>query len=156
MTKVLLARPPDELLPPEVRLGLLDEIASARGFGLAVANRGTYLEVGRALHAMGSEATFVIGSDKLAQLQDPSFYADAERGVEATFAELRFLVVPRPGAEIDRTDIRLLDPADVFTDPAETAISSTEVRRRIRAGDDVDAFVPPEVARGLGGYTAAR
>lgn len=156
LTKVLLDRPADELIPPRERVALLDELAVARSFALAVANRGRYLDVGRALAAQDIDATFVIGSDKLGQLADPSFYEDGERGVTATFEELRFLVVPRGGAHIDRTDLRVLDPSDVFAGADEMAISSTDVRRLVRAGAEVTSLVPPEVVPSLGGYTAAR
>src|SRR5438552_16687673 len=49
LTKTLLARPPDELLPPARRLALLDVLARESDLGLAIANRGTYLEVAGAL-----------------------------------------------------------------------------------------------------------
>lgn len=156
LTKVLLARPADALLEPVERLHLLDELAGAEGFGLAVANRGTYLEVARALRSSGIEATFVVGSDKLEQLADPSFYTDGRRGVDATFAEVDLLVVPRPGSAVGRDDVVVLETDDVFDDASGRAISSTEVRRRIRAGLDVDALVPPGVAAGVEGYTSAR
>jgi nicotinic acid mononucleotide adenylyltransferase len=156
LTKVLLARPADELVPQRERIALLDAVARARRFGLAIANRGTYLDVGRACAQEGIDASFVIGSDKLAQLADPSFYPDRERGVAATFDELRFLVVPRRGAAIDRDDVRVLDASEVFPDDRLVGISSTEVRRRMQEGADVTGLVPPEVVAGLAGYTAAR
>lgn len=156
LTKVLLARPTDVLLEPVHRLGLLDGLAEEHGLGLAVANRGTYLDVDRALRAASVDPTFVVGSDKLAQLEDPSFYPDGRRGVRATFSEVSFLVVPRPGSDVRRDDVRVLDATEVFADPVEATISSTEVRRRLRAGASVDGLVPPGVARGIGGYTAAR
>lgn len=156
LTKVLLDRPSDELVAPRDRVTMLDDLAASRGFGFAVANRGTYLDVGRALSAQGIDATLVIGSDKLDQLSDPSFYEDGDHGVVSTFRELRFLVVPRAGARIDRDDLRVLDPTEVFVGADEMAISSTQVRRRVRAGADVTGLVPPEVVSRLGGYTAAR
>jgi nicotinic acid mononucleotide adenylyltransferase len=156
LTKQLLARPPGELLAPVDRLRLLDAVAAREGFGLVVANRGTYLDVGRALRSSGTAASFVVGSDKLEQLADPSFYADGESGVAATFSEFRFIVVPRPGHPAGRDDVRVMDARDVFEDDRFADISSTEVRRRVRRGEPVDAFVPPEVALGLGGYTAAK
>lgn len=156
LTKMLLARPSDVLLDPADRLRLLDRLAPEEGLGLAVANRGTYLDVHRAFRATGRQATFVIGSDKLAQLADPTFYPGGTRGVDATFADVSFLVVPRAGSPMTRDDVRVLDAAEVFDDPVEASISSTEVRRRLRAGEDVTHLVPPGVGRGIGGYTAAR
>lgn len=151
LTKVLLARD-DALLPASERLRLLDELAVESGSGLATANRGTYLEVSRAARAAGVDAVFVIGSDKLPQLADPAFYPDGEAGVEATFAEVRFLVIPR-GVPVDRAGVELLDVADAFDDPSVAEISATEVRERVRRGDDVGDLVPPAVARALRRYT---
>jgi nicotinic acid mononucleotide adenylyltransferase len=155
MTRVLLARPDDELLDPVDRLSLLDDLAAANGWGLVVANRGRYLDVSRALHALGIDATFVIGSDKLAQLVDTSFYPDGAAGVAATFDEVRLLVVPRTAAPIERSGVRSLRTAEVFSDEQEMSISATEVRRRLREGRGIGDLVPPGVASALGGYTSA-
>lgn len=151
LTKVLLARE-DVLLPPVERLGLLADLAAETGAGLATANRGTYLEVARAARAAGVDAVFVIGSDKLPQLADPAFYPDGEAGVEATFAEVRFLVIPR-GVPVDRPGVEVLDASEVFEDPSLPTISATEVRDRLRRGEDVEDLVPPPVARALRRYT---
>jgi nicotinic acid mononucleotide adenylyltransferase len=156
LTKVTLDRPPDELLPAHERLRLLYDIASDDRFGLAICNRGTYLDVARALARDGFEASFVIGSDKLPQLADASFYADGEAGVTQTFAELRFVVVRRAGAEVQRDDVLVVDTDQVFATSRESEISATEVRRRIRTGENVDGLVPPRVALALGGYTSPR
>ncbi len=155
MTKVLLARSGDDLLAPERRARILDDVTGRCGIGLAFANRGTYLEVGRTLRATDIDATFVIGSDKIAQLVDPSFYVDGQRGVDATFAELRFIVVPRKGAPVDRDDVEVLESAEVFDDATIETLSATEVRARVRRGERIDHLVPPEVAVALGGYTSA-
>ena len=147
LTRVLLARPGDVLLTDDDRLRVLTTLADAEGFGLYVADAGTYLGVARELRAAGIEPTFVVGSDKLPQLRDPSFYPDGEAGVAATFEECDFLVVERDGPGS-------LSVADAFEDPRHAGISATEVRRRIRAGEPVDDLVPPVVAKALEGYTA--
>lgn len=152
LTRVLLART-ETLLPPAERLPLLDGLAAEHGFGLGTANRGTYLEVARALPG-GTDAVFVVGSDKLPQLVDPSFYADGADGVEATFAEVRFLVVPR-GAPVDRDDVDVLPAEEAFVDPGTARISASEVRRRLGRGEDVTPLVPPSVAETLRGYTGS-
>jgi nicotinic acid mononucleotide adenylyltransferase len=153
-TTVLLARPADTLLDDDVRLRLLEAVAESEGFGLCVADRGTYLDVARDLRASGVDATFVIGSDKVPQLADPSFYEDGEAGVAATFREVRFVIVERPGAAVASGDIEVIQVKDVFADQRHAAISATEVRRRVRDGLSVDEFVPPVVAETLEGYTA--
>jgi nicotinic acid mononucleotide adenylyltransferase len=160
LTKVLLARPPDELLSREQRIDVLLALTERLGAGLAFANRGTYRDVGRALRADGIDATFVVGADKIAQLADPSFYDDGIEGVVATFEELRFVVVPRGDVDLTKVlpagDIRVLEPPEVFSDDATAAISGSDVRRLLRLGEDVSGLVPPEVALALRGYTSAR
>jgi nicotinic acid mononucleotide adenylyltransferase len=156
ITKVMLARADDELFSPEQRVPILDAVARRNDIGLAFANRGTYLDVGRALRSSGTDATFIVGSDKIAQLEDPAFYPDGLTGVRATFAELRFIVVHRPGSPIERDDVIVLDPADLFDDATMASISATQVRARVRKGISVEHLVPAEVAVALGGYTSAR
>lgn len=155
MTKVLLDRPADALLDPIERLHLLKQLCRDEGFGLVIANRGTYLDVGRALIADGMSPTFVVGTDKLEQLSDPSFYDDAEQGVAQTFEELDFVVIPR-GDHPTRTGLRVLAPQDVFDDDATRSISATQVRQRVQAGECVTDLVPPGVDLALRGYTSAR
>ncbi len=155
MTKTLLARPAEELLPVDDRLAVLDAVADEAGLGFALANRGTYVDVADAFAAAGVEATFVVGSDKLSQLEDPSFYEDGADGVARTFEKVRFVVVPRPTAGDDRPDLRWLDISDVFERPGDEEISATEVRRLIRAGEPIDHLVPPAVGVALRGYTSA-
>jgi nicotinic acid mononucleotide adenylyltransferase len=156
LTKVLLARGGDPLLEPAVRVAVADEIADRLGLGVILANRGTYLEVGRTLLAQNYEPVFVIGSDKLAQLADPSFYEDGDQGVDETFATCRFLVVRRPGAEVTRDDVEVIEPADVFSDPSVSELSATDVRRRVGSREPYDHLVPPEVALAVQGYTSDR
>lgn len=153
LTTVVLDRPPDRLLPDEERIGLVDRLTAAEGLGLAIANRGTYLEVARAMRAQGIDVTFVVGSDKLSQLSDPSFYDDPD-GPAVTFEEVPFIVVPRGSEPVDRGDVEVLRPSEVFDDPADAGISAGEVRRLLKCGRPVGALVPPVVAESLEGYTA--
>lgn len=160
MTKMMLARPDDELFSPEERVALLTSVAEEERSGFLIANRGTYLDVARALGAEGFDASFLVGSDKLRQLADPAFYRDGSDGVAATFAEVRLVVVPRPGSTIDRDDVTVIDPRDVFGSGVSgadlTGLSGTKVRRKVAAGEPVDGLVPQAVAVALGGYTSAR
>lgn len=152
LTRELLDRDGHQLLPAPERLRLLDALAADHGLALAVANRGTYRAVARALRAEGREAVFLIGSDKLPQLEDPSFYPDGRAGVEETFSLGRFIVVPR-GVPVGRDDVEVLDPDVVFGGPGPGRISATSVRERLVAGLSVDDLVPPLVAAVLAGYT---
>lgn len=148
MTRVVLDRPSDELLVPRRRLAVVERLARSEGLGLLLANRGTYLEVAR---AAGSPLVFVVGSDKLAQLADPVYYDDPD-GVRATFEEVSFLVVPRPGWPVARHDVEVMEGG--LGDDDLARLSASEVRRRLRAGASVAGLVPPVVAEALGGYTA--
>lgn len=156
LTKTLLARPPDELLPIDVRLDVLATVAAEHDLGLAIANRGTYVDVADALRNDGFDASFVIGSDKLAQLEDPSFYPDGEDGVARTFANTTFVVVPRPKRDEGRPGLRWLEVDEVFNRPTDASLSATEVRRRVRAGESIDVLVPRAVLLALGGYTSRK
>jgi nicotinic acid mononucleotide adenylyltransferase len=153
LTRTLLARPDDELLRPTTRLGVIRAVAEDHELGFAVANRGTYVDVSEAFAAGGWDATFVIGSDKLAQLEDPSFYTDGTAGVERTFDLVRFVVVPRPRSSGDRPGLMWLERSEVFQRAGDEALSATEVRDRVRRGDPVDDLVPRTVAAALAGYT---
>lgn len=149
LTKLLLDRSAGMLLSPEQRVELLDALAVEGGLGLCLANRGTYLEVALALDG---QAVFVVGSDKLAQLADPSFYPDGSEGVRATFEQARFCVVPRGGAAVDRSDVEVIDEQAVFGATDLALISASDVRRRLSEGMPIDELVPPLVARRLEGY----
>lgn len=160
LTKILLARSDDALLTPRDRIGVILRVADRCDIGVAFANRGTYLEVGRAMRRSGIDATFVVGADKLGQLADPSFYQDGTRGVDSTFDELRFVVVPRDGIDVmpflDRANVRVLETSQVFEDDSLARVAASEVRRSVRAGEVIDHLVPSEVAEALRGYTSAR
>lgn len=152
LTKVVLDRPADVLLDPVSRLELLDALALGEGMGLAVSNRGTYLDVARAARLADLEVAFVVGSDKIGQLTDERFYADGQRGVDATFREARFIVVPR-GTEVARRDVEILDNKAVFERPEVEMSSASEVRRRLADGRPIDDLVPRIVADSLRRYT---
>jgi nicotinic acid mononucleotide adenylyltransferase len=156
LTKILLARESGKLLDDEQRVEVLDLISHEGGYGFAMANRGTYLDVHRALRADGFDASFVVGADKLDQLADPSFYPDGPKGVEATFREVSFLVVPRSGFVVTRPEVVVLPESEVFSDPIVAGLSATRVREMVARGERIDDLVPPRVAAAIGGYTSAR
>jgi nicotinic acid mononucleotide adenylyltransferase len=153
LTRVVLARGDDRLLTDDDRVRLLEELAAAEGFEFLVADNGTYLAVARELRERSIEGTFVIGSDKLPQLLDPSFYPDGAAGVAATFDEVDFVVVERPGP-VPAGKYEVIPASDAFIDPAHATITATDVRTRLRRGLDVNDLVPPVVAEALGRYTS--
>ena len=87
----------------------------------------------------GADFDWIIGEDNVAQL--PRW-----REPERLFAMARFVVLTR-GEEGARCaplpeGLRL-----VFARTPSVPVSSTEIRRRVRAGEAIDAFVDPLVAR---------
>jgi nicotinate-nucleotide adenylyltransferase len=146
-TSVTLARPPERLLDDRTRVRILEALAESEGFALYVAGAGTYLAVARELRSSGIEPAFVVGSDKLPQLADSSFHEDGTAGVEATFREVDFVVIERPGAPLRESRFPVVPVGPM-------PLSATEVRRRVRAGEAFDDLVPPVVAKALEGYTA--
>jgi nicotinate-nucleotide adenylyltransferase len=90
----------------------------------------------------GASFDWIIGDDNLADLDR---WKDAERLFKLT----RFVVLSRQ----PRADSRQPPGADiVFAHNATVPISSTEIRRRVRAGESIDAFVDPLVSRYIHHY----
>jgi len=85
----------------------------------------------------GEELTFVAGSDSLTQLA-------AWKLPEELLAACRFVVAPRPGFAIERTEPRFADRIAVLDMPA-LDVSSRDIRRRLRRGASIRYLVPPEV-----------
>jgi nicotinate-nucleotide adenylyltransferase len=90
----------------------------------------------------GASFDWIIGDDNLADL-------DRWKDTERLFRLARFVVLSRhptagsrhpPGANL------------VFAHNATIPISSTEIRRRVRAGQPIDAFVDPLVSRYIHHY----
>jgi len=91
-----------------------------------------------ALHAQwpGAELDWIIGADNVADLLK---WKDPDR----LFAMTRFAVLQRDAGQA-------IPPAGaniIFLDTPLVPISSTEIRRRVRNGEPIDAFVDPSVSR---------
>jgi len=86
-----------------------------------------------ALHrAIDGEFDWIIGDDNVADFdrwKDPARLLDLAR----------FVVLTRSGAQPD--------PRFTYARNDVVAVSSTEIRRRVRAGEPIDAFVDPLVSR---------
>ncbi len=106
------------------------------------------------LRAEHPDATidWIIGDDNLPQL-------DKWKSLPRIFELANFAVLTRTGASaaglvpaahrhrVAAPRTRGRSGAIVFADNATVPISSTEVRRRVRAGEPIDAFVDPRVRR---------
>jgi len=90
----------------------------------------------------GASFDWIIGDDNLADL-------DRWKDPERLFKLARFVVLTRNPTAGSR------QPAAanvVFAHNATVPISSTEIRRRVRAGESIDAFVDPLVSRYIHHY----
>jgi nicotinate-nucleotide adenylyltransferase len=90
----------------------------------------------------GAELFYLIGADQTAQL-----HLWREAGELARLVE--FLIIPRPGEAIS-------DLAPPFRGRSlrgfPLGVSSSEIRRRIKAGLPIQHLVPPEVEEAVGNY----
>jgi nicotinate-nucleotide adenylyltransferase len=94
------------------------------------------------LQYAGASFDWIIGDDNLADL-------DRWKDPERLFQLARFVVLSRNPI----TDNRQPTTANiVFAHNATVPISSTEIRRRVRAGESIDAFVDPLVSRYIHHY----
>jgi nicotinate-nucleotide adenylyltransferase len=98
------------------------------------------------LHAEGfqpSELFFILGSDAFAEI---ATWHDYPRLLGLS----NFVVVSRPGFPIPNPQFPIPDPGSatsVFLIEARTPdVSSTDIRRRVAAGESIDGLVPRSVA----------
>jgi len=105
----------------------------------------TLTELGKS----GSQLFFIIGADAFAEIASWSRYP-------AVLDLANFVVVSRPGITLDSLRARV--PSAFRDRPSASTrvilaeahtpdISSTDIRRRVRAGDSLTGFVPDTVAR---------
>jgi nicotinamide-nucleotide adenylyltransferase len=143
-------------LAPEDRLLALRLLAQRAGMGVAVSSAGLYAEMADAAAALfgGSEIAFLVGSDKVAQIFDPSYYADRDEALDALFARARLVVAPRTGegeavqALLERPENRRWASRVQILPlhPAVSELSSTRVRGLLQAGANPAGLVPGAVA----------
>lgn len=148
------AEPP--LFDDERRLEALRRVTAAnRGLVGARASHGLLVDQAEAARDRWPSAplTILVGSDKARQLFDPSWYADRDAALGRLFAVARLCVAERTGEE-GLVAAVLDDPVNALYRDRVTgvvlpaglaAVSSSEVRRRLRSGKPVANLVPPEV-----------
>jgi len=112
----------------------------------------TLTELGKS----GTQIFFITGADAFAEIATWSRYP-------AVLDLANFVVVSRPGITLDSlrarvpsafpsTSLRAGRPSDsetrvILVDAHTPDISSTDIRRRVRAGESLSGFVPDSVAR---------
>ena len=146
------AEPP--LLDLEARVTSLSRyVAARRGMRVAVSSHGLYADqVGAASRRFpGASIVVGLGSDKVGQLFDPAFYGDRDEALERLFSRAEVRYAMRAGDE-DRVHAVLeAEPrwapriARLDLSPEIAAVSSGNVRRAVRRGQDVRALVPEEI-----------
>jgi nicotinate-nucleotide adenylyltransferase len=97
----------------------------------------------------GTQIFFITGADAFAEIATWSRYP-------AVLDLANFVVVSRPGITLDSLRERVpsafsprisSDTRVILVETSTPDISSTDIRRRIRAGDSLSGFVPDSVAR---------
>jgi nicotinamide-nucleotide adenylyltransferase len=159
--------PSSPLLDAAARLESLAALASSRegpgagsGLGVALSSHGLIAEQAEAAARRFPGARLVagMGSDKVLQLLDPRWYEDRTAALDHLSGLATVAYAARAGEE-EAVGAALADPVNapwrhafgrLDCDPAVAAVSSREVRRRLRAGEDVTSLVPPEVLPFLG------
>ena len=155
------ALPP--LLPEEDRVAALERFCQGRrGLAVGVCSHGLLADQADAAadRFPGSRIFLVIGSDKLLQLLDPSWYEDPQTTLDRLFVRAEVLFAMRAGdeeavAETLRRPENLARReriARLDVPSAVTAISSRRVRDLLRRGEDVEGLVPEEVRPLLGQF----
>ena len=144
----------------EDRLLALRFIAQRAGMGVAVCSSGLYVDMADAAAMLypGAEVAFLIGSDKVSQIFDPSYYTDREDALDALFARARLVVAPRTedGQIVEEImerseNRRFADRVSVLPlHPAVSDLSSTRVRGLLQSGAEPTGLVPSAVGTFLG------
>lgn len=147
-------------LVPEDRLLALRFIAQRAGMGVAVCSSGLYTDMADAAALLypGTEIAFLIGSDKVSQIFNPSYYSDRDAALDALFARARLIVAPRTddgGAVrdvIERAENRRWSHrvSVLPLHPAVSDLSSTRVRGLLQSGAEPAGLVPSAVGTFLG------
>ena len=142
---------------PDRALVLQRYVARRPRCGVAVCNRGLYVEEAQALVPLlpgDAELWFVVGHDKIVQVFDPRYYADRAAALEELFRLARFLVAPRAASEHTALAALLARPENrpyatrvrsLPLAPAYRDQSASTVRAALATGGNVDHLVPPQV-----------
>lgn len=148
------------LLTPERRLAALAAwCVTTPGTAPAVCSHGLFTDQAEAAAAAfpGADLVVGVGSDKVLQLFDPSWYDDRTAALDSLFHRARVIFAPRTHDETKVTSILEAHPrwaarVERIELPERLgALSSSEVRRLVRRGQDVSGLVPPEVVPFLPG-----
>jgi len=143
--------------------------ASVHPSGVALFNKGLYLDQARALRSMvhpESELVIVVGFDKIVQIFDERFYEDRDAALHELFSLARILVAPRDSAGkeelralLDQPENRPFADRVQFMEAGQGPLSSSQIRviaATSTASEDLATLAPPEscaLIRETGAYT---
>jgi nicotinic acid mononucleotide adenylyltransferase len=143
--------------------------SSVHPSGVALFNKGLYLDQARALRSMvhpESELLFVVGFDKIVQIFDERFYADRDAALHELLGLARILVAPRDSAGeeelralLDQPENRPFADRVQFMKAGEAPLSSSQIRAIAVTASAPEAFwtlAPPEscaLIQETGAYT---
>jgi cytidyltransferase-like protein len=146
---------PGPLFTEDERLAVLEAFCEARpGIEPALCSHGLLAEQVAAAAARfpSSRLALVMGSDKVRQLLDPSWYVDGQLTLQSLFSRARVLYALRRGEEDMIRDLleqphnrvwrERLARLEVSRDVA--GVSSRLIRELVANGSDVTGLVPPE------------
>lgn len=142
-------------LIPEDRLLALQAM-SGDEFTVGACSHGLYADQAEAAVRLfdGAEVSFLVGSDKVMQIFDRSWYGDRDAALERLFTHARLLVAPRSDQSERLRAVLAADENRRFADrvsilrlhPAVGDLSSTRVRGLLRAGADPAGLVPSAIS----------
>jgi nicotinic acid mononucleotide adenylyltransferase len=146
--------------------------ASVSHSGVALFNKGLYVDQARALRSMvhpESELVIVVGFDKIVQIFDERFYEDRDAALHELFRMARMLVAPRgPAGEeelralLDQPSNRAFADRVQLMEAAQTPLSSSQIRAiaaSSTAPEDLATLAPPEscaLIRETGAYAQSQ
>lgn len=149
-------------LPIEARLLTLKLHTKNQSYiSLGISSHGRYIDKITALKQIYPKQTdfyFVIGYDTLVRIFDPKYYNDIHEDLNTLFSECKFIVANRKDVSIEDIKQFLNQPAlrsyqqfiEYISLPKYYAnLSSTDIRNRIQAGDNISQLVPPSIANFL-------
>ncbi len=130
--------------PFEVRAEWLKRIAEGEpGIGAAISEGGLFIEMAREARAAGAERVYVVCGSDAAERITGWDYGDGDP-IEAQLREYEMLVAPRPALFVPPAALRGRIHA-LELEPGWAEVSSTEVRRRMRAGERWEELVPDAI-----------
>jgi nicotinamide-nucleotide adenylyltransferase len=143
---------------------LLCLVRDSPDFGIALSNRGLFVDIAEAAHQLFRDldgVSFLVGYDKIVQILNPRYYEDRDAALERLFHFASFRVARRAGSTDNdvhellgrpenRRFAQRIDPLPKGAGDAVSAMSSSLVRRQIEDGLRDRADVAPCVARFIG------